>query len=352
MSSGGFRLRDAFSVAPDGGLVVAGAGLEASVQDAGQAARQSSEGVVVLKSLGVLGVVERAGTGRDPQRGEGLDHQRVDQPVVAHEPGGDDLRAPPYLYTDCEVAALIAAASSFRFPLRTATYQVLIGLLAVIGMRVGEAIAPDRGDTDLDAGMLTVRSGKHVKSPLVPVHDSTARALRDYLRLRDRLCPDACTSAALVSAAGTRLLYLQRPRHLEEARRLRRTPGPVGNLPAIHPRPAALIAVRTVLDAYESGLDHPDRHARAGRARGRKLRMGFGLSGKAKYARERMLAFMVGEIFPAEKAWREYLQKHGAHAYRPVVEELKASAQRRGPVELGLSRCETTGQYSTRDEGV
>jgi hypothetical protein len=34
MSSGGFRLRGVFPVAPGGGLVVAGAGLEAAVQDA------------------------------------------------------------------------------------------------------------------------------------------------------------------------------------------------------------------------------------------------------------------------------------------------------------------------------
>ena len=63
MSSGGVRLSGVFPVAPGGGLVVAGAGLEASVQDADQAAGQSSQGVVVLESLGALGVVESAGAG-------------------------------------------------------------------------------------------------------------------------------------------------------------------------------------------------------------------------------------------------------------------------------------------------
>jgi acyl-CoA dehydrogenase len=62
-----------------------------------------------------------------------------------------------------------------------------------------------------------------------------------------------------------------------------------------------------------------------------------------------MWAFMVGEIFPAEKAWNEYLQEHGAHAYPPVM-ELKESARRRGSAELGLSRRETTGRHATRDE--
>jgi hypothetical protein len=50
-------------VAPGGGLVIAGAGLEASVQDADGPAGQSSQGVVMLESLGALGVVEGAGAG-------------------------------------------------------------------------------------------------------------------------------------------------------------------------------------------------------------------------------------------------------------------------------------------------
>ena len=63
MSSGCFRLREVFPVAPRGGLVVAGAGLEASVQDADEPAGQSSQGVVMFESFGALGVVERAGAG-------------------------------------------------------------------------------------------------------------------------------------------------------------------------------------------------------------------------------------------------------------------------------------------------
>ena len=99
------------------------------------------------------------------------------------------LRATPYLYADEEIAALIAAAGSLRFPLRTATYQTLVGLLAVTGMRVGEAINLDREDIDLDAGVLTIREAKHGKSRLIPLHDTTVQALRGYLQIRDRLLP-------------------------------------------------------------------------------------------------------------------------------------------------------------------
>jgi integrase len=164
-------------------------------------------------------------------------------------------RATPYLYTDAEVAALLTAASSLRFPLRTATYQTLIGLLAATGMRVGEAISLDRADAGLDAGVLTVRNGKHGKSRLVPVHDTTALALRDYLLLRGRLCRDASTNAVLISPAGTRLLYCNVHatwKKLAASAGLRPRSGSCR--PRIHDLRHSF-AVRTMLDAYESGLD-------------------------------------------------------------------------------------------------
>jgi integrase/recombinase XerD len=116
-------------------------------------------------------------------------------------------RATPYLYADGEVAALITAAESLRSPLRTATYQTLIGLLSVSGMRVGEVIGLDRGDADLDEGVLTVRQAKHGKSRLIPLHPTAARALRAYQQARDELCARQRTAALLISPAGTRLLY-------------------------------------------------------------------------------------------------------------------------------------------------
>ena len=53
-------------------------------------------------------------------------------------------RATPYLYSERQ----IAAAGTLGTPHRTATLGTLIGLLAVTGMRVGEAISLDRGDLD------------------------------------------------------------------------------------------------------------------------------------------------------------------------------------------------------------
>lgn len=116
-------------------------------------------------------------------------------------------RADPYPYSDADIAALLERARAIRSPLRAATYQTLIGLLAVSGMRVGEAIALDRGDTDLDQSVLHIRHGKFGKARVVIFHPSTAEALRGYARIRDAHWPVPKTPAFFISTAGTRLIY-------------------------------------------------------------------------------------------------------------------------------------------------
>src|SRR2546430_3752897 len=83
-----------FVVRPSGGLVIEGAGLQASGQDADEPVGELAEGGVVLGAAGALGVVQGAGAGRGAEGGEGLGHQRVDEPVVADEPRGNDLLLP------------------------------------------------------------------------------------------------------------------------------------------------------------------------------------------------------------------------------------------------------------------
>ena len=165
------------------------------------------------------------------------------------------LRATPYLYAGAQITAIIGAASSLRFPLRVATYQTLIGLLAVTGMRVGEAINLDRGDVDLDAGVLTIRQGKHGKSRLIPLHHTTVQALRGYFAQRDRLHPHPRTAAVLISPAGTRLMYCNVH---ATWKRLVASAGLAPRSASCRPRIHDLrhsFAVRALLDAYNSGQD-------------------------------------------------------------------------------------------------
>lgn len=114
-------------------------------------------------------------------------------------------RVAPYLYSQAEIIALMAAARRLTPALRAATFETLIGLLAVSGLRRGEALALDRADVDLRDGALHVRAGKQGKQREVPLHDSTTRALSDYSQLRDRHSPEPITPAFFVSANGTRV---------------------------------------------------------------------------------------------------------------------------------------------------
>jgi integrase len=119
---------------------------------------------------------------------------------------GND-RATPYLYSGAEITAIIAAAGALRPRFRAATYQALISLLAVSGIRIGEALALDRGDLDADGGVLIVRDAKFGKTRLVPLHPSTTTALTRYAALRDDHHPRPASPALFLSTAGTRLLH-------------------------------------------------------------------------------------------------------------------------------------------------
>ncbi len=98
----------------------------------------------------------------------------------------------------------MAATATLRFPLSRATYRTLIGLLAVTGMRIGEAIGLDRRDVDLAAGCVTVRGGKPGAARELPLHDTTLRALEEYCSVRDRRWPCA-------EVAGVLPLHAQAP---------------------------------------------------------------------------------------------------------------------------------------------
>jgi len=118
-------------------------------------------------------------------------------------------RARPYLYTQDEIARLLRAARTMvsPHPLRQRTHYCLFGLLAVTGMRLGEALSLRPEDVDLNQGIITVRRTKFDKNRLVPLHPSTCAVLRAYARLRDKTHARRGRVAAFFFAAihGTRL---------------------------------------------------------------------------------------------------------------------------------------------------
>lgn len=117
-------------------------------------------------------------------------------------------RARPYLYTDQEVRRLLKASLGLSptDALRRWTYQGLLGLLAVSGLRIGEALSLRLSDVDLHNAVLTVQGTKFGKSRLVPLHSSTRKVLSAYKSRRNRYLENrAASDFFFVSQRGNRL---------------------------------------------------------------------------------------------------------------------------------------------------
>jgi len=186
-------------------------------------------------------------------------HLRGINPVTEVPPTdllpGRTCRATPYLYSEEDIAALMTAATTLPTPHRKAIYRTLIALLAVTGVRVGEAIGLDRDDFYAINGLLTIRHGKFGKSRELPLHPSTMTALGNYLRRSDRPRQPSNAPALFISPAGTRLLYTNVQSTFHQ---LVYRAGPTPRSAACRPRLHDLrhgFAVRTLLDAYRDGGD-------------------------------------------------------------------------------------------------
>jgi integrase/recombinase XerD len=123
--------------------------------------------------------------------------------LLPYRPG----RARPYLYTDQEIEQLLNAA--LYLPpadgLRRWIYHALLGLLAVSGLRLSEAIGLKLEDVDLSEGILTVRGAKFGKSRLVPLHASTRQILADYKLRRADFLAGRPASHFFISLRGNHL---------------------------------------------------------------------------------------------------------------------------------------------------
>ena len=117
----------------------------------------------------------------------------------------ESQRSAPHIYTDAEISALLAACDQSKPPLHAMTLRTCIALLAVTGMRPGEAYRLDVGDVDFEQPAIFIRSTKFLKSRIIPIHRSTADELQCYLAARGSLCRDIRTPALLVSCRGMRL---------------------------------------------------------------------------------------------------------------------------------------------------
>jgi len=163
-------------------------------------------------------------------------------------------RPTPYIYSEQDIQRLLEVARTQRHRLSAWTDGTLLGLLAVTGMRVGEAIRLDRRDLDHHRALLVVRETKFGKSRELPLHRSTVEALRRYARTRDRLIPLQYSSRLFLSRSGKPLFYsnvhLRFHRLIDRAGLATASP----HRPRIHDL-RHTFASRTLIGWYRSGVE-------------------------------------------------------------------------------------------------
>ena len=176
-------------------------------------------------------------------------------------------RPTPYIYSNEEVQSIVSSAASLPSAtgLRGLTFSTLFGLLAVTGMRIGEAVALDRDDVDLRAGVITIRTGKFGKSRLLPIHATTSDVLGHYAKKRDATLPTVRTTRAVrtgaffVSERGRRVSeWSARDNFVKVSRLIGLRPTAVdgrrGRGPRLHDM-RHRFAVSTLIQWYRSGVD-------------------------------------------------------------------------------------------------
>jgi len=111
----------------------------------------------------------------------------------------------PFIYSQTDIDRLLRACSNFfRTPRVAATMRTIIGLLAVTGLRIGEATRLLVTDLDVEENLLLVRGRKTPLDRFVLLHPSTTAALTTYLTMPERLATRPCpTGPFFVNARGT-----------------------------------------------------------------------------------------------------------------------------------------------------
>jgi len=116
-------------------------------------------------------------------------------------------RRRPYIFTPDAVRRFLEAAGALGPPgsLRPHTYRTLFGLLVTCGPRISEALALQLADVTPDG--LVIRRTKFRKSRLVPVHETTDRAIGDYVGRRRHVA--GATTQLFVSLRGRPMQYAE-----------------------------------------------------------------------------------------------------------------------------------------------
>ena len=135
---------------------------------------------------------------------QGIDPRTEVPPKGLIPPQG--CRPKPYIYSDREIRRIVSEAARLkcRTGLRGMTCSTMFGLIAVTGMRIGEALALHDADVDTGGAVIRVRHAKNGRDRIIPVTDCTAERLQRHRDTRDRILGRA-TEAFFCGAGGDRL---------------------------------------------------------------------------------------------------------------------------------------------------
>jgi len=135
------------------------------------------------------------------------------------------------------------------------TYQTIVGLLWVTGMRIGEVIRLKIEDIDITQGILTIRQTKFFKSRAIPLLPSTIQKLIDYLALRSRCGYDNHpTEPVFINNRGKPCTISTTPKTLRTLFVRAGLITPQHRTPRVHDLRHSF-ATRWLMDIYQSGKD-------------------------------------------------------------------------------------------------
>jgi integrase/recombinase XerD len=114
-------------------------------------------------------------------------------PALPDLPNGYSSNFTPYVYSHAELKRLLRSTpEACSNPLGQVDAQMLHTLILLLygaGLRLGEALALNLPDLDLEQSFLRVRQSKFYKSRLVPFGEDLTRVLRQYCCRGDRRYP-------------------------------------------------------------------------------------------------------------------------------------------------------------------
>jgi integrase/recombinase XerD len=137
-------------------------------------------------------------------------HMRLLDPLTEVPPSSllpySYRRKSPYIYSENDILKMLKSCNILsNHPLNAKTYYTLLGLIAVTGLRPGEALNLERDSVDMSLGIITIRDSKFRKTRKIPIHKSTIKMLRQYVKQRDQYFRKKMSPYFFVDKRGYRL---------------------------------------------------------------------------------------------------------------------------------------------------